>query len=506
MSIDGYGFGREWQLFDYSTLLEDKLAEEIGMKPRRGGMMVNRPPDEDLEQYLPTSFDTQGTADALKAIDAMMGAGSTAPTGINPAAPAESQPPAVPSTVPSSGPAPNSYERMRGVSNSDRLGAIGMAMSAIGTPQFSSVYRGAQLGLVDKQKTADEYNIMLEEGTKPQTKMSGNTMITTEARFIQNSDGTFSVNPNAGEVLKTEHFGRRSGSTGQAYNTYLAMKEDGTIPPNTTWDEFQASSAFDPFRTDYMRKVKDTNAYLESIGIDNPELASQMASGSLEFVDLKEGGVQIYDGVGRMIEEITNANEAAAFKENYERRGAYGAKSGEAAVTDLQGFETEFKEIADGFSETQASIGRGREALGMLEGGEVDSGFVQGAIAKTFGIGDRQMGRLQGLSGQELIKALSQTTLVPVSDTDIKKLELMFANISQDPEFAMGILESFLAERERDLVISRDRFRRRIDRLRENPNIRNTTREADSFTKTYGSIYNFKTAAELLADEEIPDD
>ena len=494
--LDGYGFGQEWDLFDYSSLLEDKLAEELGMKSRRGRMMVNKPPESDLEQYLPTKFDTQGTADAIKAIDAMMGASSTAPTGINPAAPAESQPPAV--AVPSAGPDANTYERMRGVSNSDRLGAIGMAMSAIGTPQFANVYRGAQLGLVDKQKTADEYNMMLDMGTKPQTKMSGNTMITTEAKFIRNSDGTYSVNPNAGEVLKTEYFGRRSGSTGQAYNTFLAMKEDGTIPADTTWDEFQASSAFDPFRTDYMRKVNNTESYLRSIGIDDRDLASQMAAGALDVQDLEGGGVAVYDSAGNLVKEIVDADEVQGFKEAYERASAYGSKSGEAAVTDLQSFETEFEEIADGWDEIQGSIARGREAVELIEGGKAEPGFVQGAIAKTFNIATRDMGRLQGLAGQELLNALSETTLVPVSDTDIKKLEAMFANISQDPEYALGILESFLQDQERKLIKSRGRFRRRIGRLKVNPNIETRLDEAESFINSYRYIYEFETDEEFL--------
>ncbi len=497
MSVfDGYGFGQDWQLFDYSSLLEDKLAEEIGMKPKRGRMMVNKPPESDLDQYLPTSFDTQGTADAIKAIDAMMGASSTAPTGINPAAPAESQPPAV--AVPSAGADPNKYERMRGVSNSDRLGAIGMAMSAIGTPQFSNVYRGAQLGLVDKQKTADEYNMMLDMGTKPQTKMSGNTMITTEAKFIRNSDGTYSVNPNAGEVLNTEYFGRRNGSNGQAYNTYLSMKEYGDIPSDTTWDEFQASPAFDPFRTDYMRKVNNTNAYLRSIGEDNPELASQMAAGALQIEDIGGGGIRVLDLAGNEVRVITTPEEAQGFQQAYENAGAYGAKSGEQGVTDLDKYEQDFLTLYDGWTENLGAIERGRRAIELISDEEVNMGIVQGTIAEAFGIGDEKMGELMGLSGEELILALGRESLVPVSDTDIKKLERMFANIKQDPELALGVLESFLNERERNMRITRDKFRTRIDRLKESPNIRNTTREADSFINTYRDIYEFETDSEFL--------
>ena len=434
---------------------------------------------------------------------------TAAPTGINPAAPASSQPPAVTNPVGSIAPtvittaAPNKYSRKEGVTLDDRLQSLAMTMSAVGTPQFANVYATANQLLASKQADADTYNMQLDEGTRPTIDvLSNGDVVTRAAKYIRNADNTYSINPDAGKVLETKR-GRNKGSTGQAYNTYLAMLDNGDIPPNTTWKEFLQSPEFEPFRTDYMRKVGNTTAYLKSIGMNDPELASQMAGGALQLVDLEGGGVRILDLAGNLVKEITNAEQAQGFKQAYENAGAYGSKSGDAAVTDLQAFEKDFKEIADGFSQTQGAIARGREAMSMLENAEVDSGFVQGAIAKTFGIGDRQMGKLQGLSGQALIDALSATTLVPVSDTDIKKLELMFANISQDPEFAMGILDSFLAEKERELVIKRDSFTRRIDRLKANPNIRNTDREAESFIKTYNSIYNFKTAAELLADEGI---
>jgi hypothetical protein len=482
--IDEYGLGRPRNLFDYATILGEEEEEK-----RRSNKPMIPYTGADLSQYSPTQFDVPDIASALS---------STAPTGINPAAPAESQPPAidVPVTV------QDKYERMEGVTNSDRLAALGMSMSAIGTTDFNRIYGASNAALIKKQREADEYNMDLERGTKQTTEVSGNNIITYAPLYTRNSDGTYSVHPKAGQMIESKRNGI-NGSSGQAYNTYLLMKDNEDIPPETTWDEFQESSAFDPFRTDYQSKVKNTNAYLRSIGEDNPELASQMAAGALQIEDLQGGGIRVLDLAGNEVKVITTAQEAQGFKQAYENAGAYGSKSGEAAVTDLQGFEQDFEEIADGFSETQSSIARGREAMNMLAGQEVDSGFVQGVIAKTFGIGDRQMGKLQGLSGQELINALSQTTLVPVSDTDIKKLELMFANISQDPEFAMGILESFLAERERSLVLSRDKFRRRIERLNENPNIRSPQRESDSFKKTYGNIYNFKTAVELLEEEGI---
>ena len=492
--MNGYGFDREWDLFDYASLLDDESKKDPRMKRGVPLRHINSSPE--LQGFLPSSFGTQGTADALKSIDAMMGVGTAAPVGINPAAPARSQPPVV---------VPEKYERMKGVTSSDRLGALAMGMTAIGQTNFSQVYGGAQADLVRKQREADEYNMSLDQGTKPLTEINGDYLVTYEPMLIQNSDRTYSVNPKSGTIRSKERSGS-SGSTGQAYNTYLAMLDNGDIPPNTSFSQFLESPEGSTFQTDLQRRVGNSAAYLESIGIDNPELASQMADGKLKFVDLEGGGVKVYDMAGNLVQEITSAKDAAGFREQYERSGAYGAKSGEGAVTDLQGFEEEFEGLYDGWVETLGAIDRGRRAVELVDEENVNMGIVEGVIAESFGIGDEKMGELMGLSGEELIIAIGRESLVPVSDKDIQKLERLFANIKQSPKLALGILKSFLNERERNLRITRDKFHTRIDRLRENPNIRNTTREADSFIKSYQDIYNFKTAAELLADEEIGDD
>ena len=56
-------------------------------------------------------------------------------------------------------------------------------------------------------------------------------------------------------------------------------------------------------------------------------------------------------------------------------------------------------------------------------------GIVQGTIAEAFGIGDEKMGELMGLSGKQLIEAFGEESLIPVSDTDIKKMELSLIHI-----------------------------------------------------------------------------
>ena len=150
-----YGFEREWDLFDYSSLFDDKSKKDSKMK--RGVPLRHIDSSPELQGFLPASFETQGTADALKSIDAMMGVGTAAPVGINPAAPAKSQPPVV---------VPEKYERMKGVTSSDRLGALAMGMTAIGQTNFSQVYGDAQADLIRKQREADEYNMNLDAATK----------------------------------------------------------------------------------------------------------------------------------------------------------------------------------------------------------------------------------------------------------------------------------------------------------------------------------------------------
>jgi hypothetical protein len=339
--------------------------------------------------------------------------------------------------------------------------------------------------------------------TLPSYEISGGNLITKPAQYVKTQDG-WKLNPDA---AKSEGYTataipgyRASGAKPhQSVTTYDELILKGQLDPKTTYQEWMDSGGY-AGSTDTVRAVQATTNYLESIGIEDADLiAGQVANGQTKLVDLDGGGVRIVDSVGRTLAEIESAKEAQGFKEALSRSDAVGAASGSAAVTDLQGFEQDFTEIADGWGEIQSSVSRGREAMSLLTGDDPPkTGFVQGAIAKTFGIGDRQMGKLMGLSGEQLIEALGQTTLVPVSDTDIKKLEAMFANISQDPEYALGILESFINAQERKLVLSRDKFRRRIDRLIDNPNIRKPQREADSFIGTYSDIYNFETNEEYL--------
>ena len=172
--IDEYGLGRPRNLFDYATILEEEEEEK-----RRSNKPMIPYTGADLSQYSPTQFDVPDIASALT---------STAPTGINPAAPAESQPPAidVPVTV------QDKYERMEGVTNSDRLAALGMSMSAIGTTDFNRIYGASNAALIKKQREADEYNMKLDAATKESYKTTADGVWTIPASMQRNKDGSYS--------------------------------------------------------------------------------------------------------------------------------------------------------------------------------------------------------------------------------------------------------------------------------------------------------------------------
>lgn len=492
MSIDGYGFGREWQLFDYSTLLEDKLAEEIGMKPRRGGIMVNRPPDEALEQYLPTSFDTQGTADSIKAIDAMMGAGSTAPTGINPAAPAESQPPAV--AVPSSGPAPNSYERMRGVSNSDRLGAIGMAMSAIGTPQFANVYRGAQLGLVDKQKTADEYNMMLDMGTKPQTKMSGNNVITMAPKYIRNSDGTYSVNPDAGKIISNksstaglegltdEQRALVDGLTGDNKDTmvgYLLGQNAKLVPAGMSFEDF-VSSPLNSNQGETSKSFNRNTGVLMDQGYTQGQaqsLAMLAENGGLEIVrNADTGEIKAIDPVTQesfVIEDyqtgLQKIVEAAGSTQDAKNRSDLDKEQVTTITTRLNDYRGQLGQIdkSDEVSSYWIDQLEAKDANdNYVIDYEKDFGWLNSIMSDYFGIASPEFSGLSADAIYEALQNLDITNLAPVSNFEFKQVMKLFADGKlATREQAIAVLRRAQARAERERGETRNKFDNDLDAL-----------------------------------------
>ena len=485
--LDGYGFGQEWQLFDYSSLLEDKLAEELGMKPKRGGMMVNRPPESDIEQYLPTKFDTSGTAEAIKAIDAMMGASSTEPTGINPAAPAESQPPAV--AVPSAGPDPAKYERMRGVTNSDRLGAIGMAMSAIGTPQFANVYRGAQLGLVDKQKTADEYNMMLDMGTKPETEIKGSYLVTYEPDFIRNSDGTYSINPKAGQIRHKERSNpsfEDMGVNEKNYDMYERMIAEGKWVPKYEdrakdyryWGEtyLRSGGVSDANRNSLARNLEEVSG----LSTEDAEMASYWNRDDVIQYGNDNGTYFAYNPLTKERVTFRSEDEASAFRNRLEQDKAdietmatITADQVPKLMDNIRDGELEYVEIDNSLDD----IYEWYDIFDNMTDEEYKNvgGWYNNFMYQVFGITDEEA-MLAGYDQAQIrsaINGLNDVNVAPVSNFEFNEFKkLLGSNKIQDRRALVKLLKRAVDRKARELGQKGARINDDINQLRKFDNER----------------------------------
>lgn len=127
--------------------------------------------------------------------------------------------------------------------------------------------------------------------------------------------------------------------------------------------------------------------------------------------------------------------------------------------------ETRLEEDAIEFENTQAGLERGRQALSMIDSGEVEPGLVSGAVLQYLGIGTERAAYFQGLSQEQLFEELANATLTPVSDADMRALAKLFASSMQSPETAAGTLKAFIDRKERGLERKAKAMRRNLNRV-----------------------------------------
>lgn len=491
--FNNYGLGREWDLIDYESELEKELKEKLGIQPQRAGMMVNQPRQSGLDQFLPTSFDTQGTADAIKAIDAMMGVGGVAPTGINPDAPAESQPPVVTPTPTAVD--PNKYERMQGVTDTDRLSAVAMGMTAIGSPDFARVYGGLQAGLVQKQKTADEYNMLLDMGTKPATEIKGSYLVTYEPDYIRNSDGTYSVNPKAGQIRHKERSNpsfEDMGVNEKNYDMYERMIAEGKWIPK--YDDRAKDYRY--WGETYLRSggVNDANRNslsrtLEEVaGLDpaQAELASYWNRDDvIEYGD-EDGNFFAYNpATGERIDFRTK-DESAAFKRllaqdkaDIDTMATITADQVPKLMDNIRDGELEYIEIDNSLDD----IYEWYETFDQMTDEQYADvgGWYNNFMYQVFGITDEEA-MLAGYDQAQIrsaIEGLKTVNVAPVSNFEFNEFKkLLGTNKIQDRRALVKLLKRAVDRKARELGQKGARINDDIGQLRKFDNER------------FGSMYN----------------
>ena len=434
--IDEYGLGRPRNLFDYATILDEEEEErQRSNKPMIPSNGLGTP------QQMPVQADIAYT-----------GLGGTAPTGINPAAPAESQPPAidVPVTV------QDKYERMEGVTNSDRLAALGMSMSAIGTTDFNRIYGASNAALIKKQREADEYNMDLERGTKPTTEVSGNNIITYAPLYTRNSDGTYSVHPDAGKVLdrKSATAGLEgltdqeraiveglTGDNGDTMKAYILGKNAGLVPEDMAFDQFVS----DPLNSNQGETSKSFNrnaGILMDQGYTRGQaqsLAMLAENGGLEIVrNADTGEIKAIDPVTQesfVIEDyqtgLQKIVEAAGSTQDAKNRSDLDKEQITKSATRLDEFDSKLGTIQKNDEVSSYWIDKlsEKDEYGnYVIDYESDFGWANSLLSDYFGIASPEFSGLEADAIYEALQNLDITNLAPVSNFEFKQVMKLFAN------------------------------------------------------------------------------
>jgi hypothetical protein len=445
---DNYGMG-------YQPLFEDPLFSDKEKEQMQARRLRKVSPISALED--PSRFDVPDLSALL---------GGTAPTGINPAAPASTQPPpvgvpsvatqptavtspakAIAPTVISTAPAPNKYQRMEGVTLDDRMQSLAMTMSAVGTPQFNDVYTKANQLLLAKQQSAQNHNMALDEGTQPTVEvLSNGTTVTRAPKYIRNSDNTYSINPKAGSVTGTQSSSpglsgltpeqravieNATGDNGDTMLGYFLGQNAGIIPKDMTFEQFTTS----PLNANQGETSKSFN---RNTGVfvdqgytrDQAEALSMLAeNGGLQIVSNKDTGE---------IKAIDPVTQESFVIEDYETglQKLVGAQSNlQSSEDELGQYDSIVTQSRDLLDTNDKSYGEQRRGIRVLDRWEEKiNGMSDKEFDDIFGWGNQLMYDFFG-KGHPTLAALNSVTtyeglqtlaneanLAPVSNMEFTKV------------------------------------------------------------------------------------
>lgn len=270
---------------------------------------------------------------------------------------------------------------------------------------------------------------------------------------------------------------------------YFALREGET--EDEGFRRYTQEQFKDPAQSVYGQKMDDITDLMNG----DKAGATKLANGLLEVRPDPFGGQGVYDlSTGEFTTAYT-PSQIAAGKALIE--GATGEAAGEAKTNwEVVGqVEGNLSTLADEWEASHAGVRRGREALEMLNSGEVEPGLVSGMVLDYLGIGSSRLAYFQNLSQQQLFEELSNATLTPVSDADIRALAKLFTSASQSPEVARGNLEAFLMRKERELERKSGRMRRETNRIKDQG-------YRTGLMETYSPFLDFKA---IDAWEKVPD-
>ena len=458
--LDNYG------LYNQSGLTPLYTPEkQLEMEQRR-----RRPDDDGLLPTYPTDFSIPDLDALLASVDP-----TAAPTGINPAAPPESQPPAVgtppiaPTVISTSGPEPNKYERMEGVTLTDRLQSLSMTMSAVGTPQFADVYAKANHLLAVKQAQADAYNRSLDEATTPLTEIKGSYLVTYEPQYKRNTDGTYSINPNAGKIRYKERTSpsfETMGAREKEFDLYERMVAEGKWKPKYPedrakdyryWGEtyLRSGGVNDANRNSLARTLEET----AGLDRDQAEMASYWNRDDvIEYGD-EDGEFFAYNPATGEKVSFRTQDDSAAFKRllaeqeaDIQTRATITADQVPKVMDNIRNGEVEYVELENNLDD----VFDWYKTFDEMTDEEYKNvgGWYNNFMYQIFGITDENatLAGYDQAQTREAVIGLKDAKVQPVSNYEFQEFKkLLGTNKIQDRRALVKLLERAVERKTREL-------------------------------------------------------
>ena len=273
----------------------------------------------------------------------------------------------------------------------DRMTALGMVLSAAGTPDFARVAGTVQAGITQRTQGIDKYNQDLRALTREQReqvkRMDGLDQIkVTPAQYRMSADGT-----------GIEFVGNQ--------DPYFVDMEGGDVRKDKDGSE------------DSYEKLAVAKEITRLTNIvDDADLPSEVRN---------EAAVTLQALQAQMPQNSTDTGRQAILTKSIERS------------------EAKLAEFSTGMNGVLAAKRATDEALDMIQNEEVDTGLLQGVLT-NLGLGDEAQGELSAKAVFQLLNNLQITKLTPVSNYEMKVVSGLWASVMNGEKQNIGALKEAL--------------------------------------------------------------
>jgi hypothetical protein len=308
-----------------------------------------------------------------------------------------------------------------GVTRRDRLMAGFSMMAAAGTPQFSQVAAGVNVGLIEKEKNAEKARRELMSMTKPQSyqiKENGQIFQVTEPAKARYNKETNSVELIPVEELEKPTYERLlDARTQDAKPRAIRQDQNGVPRYEDNGERVFPGVEPDPTAAPTLEKLAVPRRMVELQNIiEDPE------ADETERQDAREELAAI--------ESMLPGDEVASARQLL-------------LVNSVKNSEARLASFAEGMDGVVYAKRVTEDMLERIESGEIDTGILSG-ILTNMGLGDVGQGELKAKQIFQLLQNLQITKLTPVSNFEIDLVSQAWADVANGKAQNLGALKAAL--------------------------------------------------------------